>query len=84
MSIAFDKKRKKKFGMRLKIVVTLHRQSDRTTILRPKNRFLDIRTKEQKYVLLPKDQKKKEINKIKSNNLKIKERKKLWQRLQFQ
>jgi hypothetical protein len=28
LSIAFDKKRAKKFGMRLKTVVTLHRQKD--------------------------------------------------------
>ena len=52
MSIAFDKKRKKKFGMRLKTVVTLHRQSDKTTILRQKNRFLEIITKKYNKIII--------------------------------
>jgi hypothetical protein len=34
LSIAFDKKREKKFGMRLKTVVTLHRQKEQKEFLR--------------------------------------------------
>jgi len=36
LSIAFDKKRAKKFGMRLKTVVTLHRQKEQKEFLRQK------------------------------------------------
>jgi hypothetical protein len=52
LSIAFDKKREKKFGMRLKTIVTLHRLSDKRTILRQKNRFLDKRTKEHNKIII--------------------------------
>jgi hypothetical protein len=38
LSIAFDKKSEKKFGMRPKTVVTLHRQKEQKEFLRQKEK----------------------------------------------